>query len=167
MSYMKSVLPGKMKMLVRYAQKITGDANEAEEIAAETMLKALEKHYLYKKGTNINAWLWTMMKNIVRDRWRRSNRVPTCSLDKLHDGSVPTYEEYDKWLSDEMLYALRSLPRRQLSVLIHVVIGGLSYRETAEKLCIPIGTVMSRLQRAKSKMRERLKNVEKELQTNH
>lgn len=160
MSAVRAILPKKWKTLMRYATKIEGEIGAAEELAAETILRALEKEFLFKPGTNINAWLWTIMKNIKRDQFRRMKRRKEVSLDALNHFIEPSYTEDVDGLSDPMLNAIKSLDVHYRKILIAVVLDDLSYKATAIKFDIPIGTVMSRLSRAKQKLREALEDVD-------
>ena len=117
----------------------------------DTLERAWLKLHLYQSGTNLRAWLFTVMHNahVNRLRGRREEE----SLDESMYELVASQPATDGLLIRDLDRAVRSLPDEQREVLLLVVLEDMSYEQTAQTLGIPIGTVMSRLSRAREKLR--------------
>lgn len=144
--------------LRRYARALTGSREAADDLTQDTLERAWAKRDLWQPGTNLRAWLFTVMHGVFVNglrRWR-----PTESLDALDFEGV---EQRDTAASAETAIAVRdlrralaSLPDEQRQVVLLVGLEQLSYAETAEVLGVPIGTVMSRLARGRERLRQLL-----------
>jgi RNA polymerase sigma-70 factor (ECF subfamily) len=135
------------------ARALTGRDADALDLLQETLLRAWRGFATYARDENLKAWLFTILRHAWTDRCRR-HRLEPASLDPEID--VPSAPPPDARLPDELLNALRSLsPSHQLLVLLRDV-EGLSYKELARTLDIPIGSVMSGLHNARRKLREKL-----------
>jgi len=145
-----------MNELVRVATGSCGDREVAEDIVQETYYRAWKYWDTFDPGTNCRAWLYKIMFNVIRARIDRT--VPTVSLDNpdfesQHPLTAPTVPN----LTDVMA-VFSALPDDFRAPLVLVAIEGFSYREVAEILGLPIGTVMSRLHRARAAMRKALED---------
>jgi len=134
--------------LRRYARALTRDADTADDIVQDTLVRALRSEHLFHGG-DVRAWLYTILTNLNRNRLRTLSRRP--ALSPIKDGDAAMAEgEAD---SRDIARALDHLAEEQRSALILVVLEGLTYREVAEVQGVPIGTVMSRLARARMQIK--------------
>lgn len=137
--------------LRRYARALVGDRATADDLVQDTLERAWSKLHLYRHGTDLRAWLFTVMHNVHVNRVRAAR--PT---DPLEDGMPELAQratQGDALLVRDLERAIAALPAEQREVLLLVALEDLSYEETARVLGIPIGTVMSRLARAREKVR--------------
>ena len=142
--------------LRRYARALTGDVWAADDLVQDTLERACSKWRLWLAGTNLRAWLFTMMHNLfvsqVRQDKRRSALVNAVDLDDVaHALQAPAAPPGSAM---DLQRCLLRLPADQRAVLLLVTLEDLSYAEVAKLTGVPIGTVMSRLSRARDRMRE-------------
>jgi RNA polymerase sigma-70 factor, ECF subfamily len=130
--------------LRRYARALTRNAETADEIVQDTLVRALRSEHLFHGG-NVRAWLYTILTNLNRNRLRSISRRPV--LAPIKDGDAVTAGADTG--SRDIARALEELAEEQRTALLLVVLEGLTYREVAEVQGVPIGTVMSRLARAR------------------
>jgi RNA polymerase sigma-70 factor (ECF subfamily) len=130
--------------LRRYARALTRDAETADEIVQDTLVRALRSEHLFHGG-NVRAWLYTILTNLNRNRLRSISRRPV--LAPIKDGDAATAGADTG--SRDIARALEGLAEEQRTALLLVVLEGLTYREVAEVQGVPIGTIMSRLARAR------------------
>lgn len=158
--------------LYRMALRLTRNAADAEDLVQETYLRAFRARHQFRPGTNLRAWLFRILMNAFINEYRKQARRPSnTSLDELDDfslyhqmldgrpqvGSGTIEEEVFARLSEErVLAALDDLPLEFRQVVHLADVEGFSYREIAEILGIPIGTVMSRLHRGRRKLQRLL-----------
>lgn len=141
--------------LRRYARALVKDPDRAEDLLQETLARALGKFHFWRAGSNLRAWLFTIMHNQFVNDCRRSNKRPDGRY--LDDISGPEAsacgdaEDYARVTDIEA--AIMRLPDEQRAVLLLVSLEGLSYADTARVLGIRKGTVMSRLHRARERVR--------------
>ncbi|MFZ1909920.1 MAG: sigma-70 family RNA polymerase sigma factor [Burkholderiales bacterium] len=137
--------------LRRYARALVGDRSAADDLVQDTLERAWAKFHLYRGGTDLRAWLFTVMHNVHVNRIRAQR--PTDAL----AGDLPEVAQRaaqgDSLMVRDMDRALAKLPAEQREVLLLVVLEDMSYEEAARTLGVPIGTVMSRLSRARGKLR--------------
>jgi len=142
--------------LRRYAVALLRRRDEADDLVHDCLARALDKLHTRREEADIRAWLFTIMHNlfISQTRRRRSRPAPE-SLDDSHESNTglrATQEDALLWR--DLQRGLAMLPDDQRSVLLLISIEDLSYAEAAQVLGVPIGTVMSRLARAREKLRE-------------
>lgn len=137
--------------LRRYARALIGDRAAADDLVQDTLERAWTKLHLYRTGTNLRAWLFTVMHNVHVNRVR--GRRPDEPLDEQMQELVVSAPAADYLVLRDLDRALARLPDEQREVLLLVVLEDMSYEQTAEALAIPVGTVMSRLSRAREKVR--------------
>jgi RNA polymerase sigma-70 factor (ECF subfamily) len=144
--------------LRRYARQLTRDNHQADDLLQETITRALGKLYLYDPSGSFKGWLCTIMKNLFLDDRRRRQKWPTSSFVEQEHGAhrFAKPEQVDRLVLKELKVAITKLPEAQRKVLMGVVAEGWSYEEAAERLGIAIGTVRSRLFRARSALMEML-----------
>jgi RNA polymerase sigma-70 factor (ECF subfamily) len=149
--------------LQRFAFKLTADKDEANDLLQETSLRALENMEKYTPDTNFKGWIYTIMRNIFINNYRKVLREQTFVdyTDNLHNiDSVQltmdsvTENDYDR---KELSRALNSLPDSS-RVPFTMFLSGFKYREIAEKLSLPLGTVKSRIFLTRRSLQEELKD---------
>jgi RNA polymerase sigma-70 factor (ECF subfamily) len=138
--------------LRRYARALTRDAETADDLVQDTLVRALRSEHLFHGG-DARAWLYTILTNLNRNRLRALSRRPLLSSIEEHDAPDLAGPETG---SRDIGRALDGLVEDQRAALLLVVLEGLSYREVAEVQGVPIGTVMSRLARARMQIKSHL-----------
>ncbi len=137
--------------LRRYARALVGDRATADDLVQDTLERAWAKLHLYRRGTDLRAWLFTVMHNV------HVNRVRATRLTDVLDDEMPELAQRapqgDALLVRDLDRGIARLPAEQRAVLLLVTLEEMSYDEVARTLGIPIGTVMSRLSRAREKLR--------------
>lgn len=138
--------------LRRYARALVGDRAGADDLVQDTVERGWRKLSSWRRGSDMRAWLFGIMHNLYIDQ-RRRPAVPTDALDE--DTDEATVEAlHDKVLAmRDLESALRALPSEQREILLLVALEEMTYDEVASTLRLPIGTVMSRLSRARQKLR--------------
>lgn len=144
--------------LFRLAMWLERNRAEAEDVVQETMIQALRSFHRFQQGTNCRAWLITILQRIVSNRRRAKGRsIVVSDLDDRIADRVPFVPPVPQQLTDELvLESLRRLPTAFQEVIVLCDVEDLSYKEAAEALAIPIGTVMSRLHRGRAQLRTEL-----------
>jgi RNA polymerase sigma-70 factor (ECF subfamily) len=137
--------------LRRYARALVGERAAADDLVQDTLERAWSKLHLYRRGTDLRAWLFTVMHNVHVNRLRAAR--PTDPLEDEMPELAQRATQGDALMVRDLERAVAALPVAQRQVLLLVALEDLSYEETARVLEIPIGTVMSRLARAREKLR--------------
>lgn len=139
--------------LRRYARALTGERAAADDLVQDTLERAWAKLALWRPGSDLRAWLFTVMHNVYVNQVRsRASRPPLAREDEA--AHLPDRAQQADMLEVRDLdAALAGLPQEQREVLLLVALEQLSYGEAAKVLGIPIGTVMSRLSRARERLR--------------
>lgn len=149
--------------LYRYAFRLAGQASDAEDLVQQTFLVAQQKLHQLREAERASAWLYAVLRSCFLKSRRKA--VPqtmddSFALDSLAD--LPAGDDSDAWLDREALQlALAELPDEFKIVVLMFYFEELSYKDIADQLEIPIGTVMSRLSRGKAHLRRRLAPDEK------
>jgi RNA polymerase sigma factor (sigma-70 family) len=137
--------------LRRYARALVGDRATADDLVQDTLERAWAKLHLYRRGTDLRAWLFTVMHNVHVNRVRAAR--PTDMLEDEMPELAQRAPQGDTLLVRDLDRAIARLPAEQAAVLLLVTLEEMSYEEVSQTLGIPIGTVMSRLSRAREKLR--------------
>jgi len=159
-----------LDILYNTALRMTGNVQDAEDLVQETFVRAYRFFDKFQEGTNCKAWLFKIMKNNYINRFRKKAREPsTVSFDELAGAQsaeswlppIPSAEsqlspDLDELVEDDVKYALESLPFEFKMVVILSDIAEFSYKEIAEIMGTPIGTVRSRLSRARGVLQKKL-----------
>lgn len=158
-----------MDALYNFAFHLTYDEDDANDLVQETFLKSYRFIDSYQKGTNAKAWLFKILKNgFINDYRRKSKRPMQIDFDPLvnyqdtdEDSSVQVVdlrqEMFQGLIGDEVTKALNELPVDFKTVILLCDIEEFSYEEIARIIDIPIGTVRSRLHRARNLLKEKLR----------
>ena len=152
-------LPAQLPRLWRFAIRLTRHSTDAEDLVQRTCLRALEKKMQWQLGSNLMAWLLTIMHSIWMNELRQRRTHPEELLDEISLGLSQhvSNETPDQALScQQILRQVDGLPEGQRLVLNLIAIEGLTYQETAMVLEVPLGTVMSRLARARQSLESKI-----------
>ena len=152
----------------RVARGLVASREEAEDLVQETYARAFRSWQSYTPGTNLRAWLLRILTNLNIDRGRRQQRRPDTQpleegdyflYNKIEEQAGRPLEEeqaVERLSQDDVVSALSAVPHDFRDVLVLVDIGDFSYQDAAQILDIPIGTVMSRLHRARRVLKREL-----------
>lgn len=147
--------------LYNFALRMTGDGDDANDLVQDTFLKAFRFFDKFEKGTNCKAWLFRIMKNTFINAYRKKTKEPIKvdyeEVENFYENVKPSStdsahlekEIYDNLLDDEISSAIASLPDDFKTVIILSDIEGFTYDEIADFVDCPVGTVRSRLHRAR------------------
>ncbi len=156
-------LLGVQDELLRFAYKLTSDREEAHDLLQETSLKALDNEEKYTPDTNFKGWIYTIMRNIFINNYRKVVRDQTFidTTDNLYHLNLPRDTAYE---STERAYDLKEMRRivnalpKEYKEPFSMHVSGFKYREIAEKLDLPLGTVKSRIYFTRQKLQQALKD---------
>lgn len=156
--------------LYNFAYQLSYNDDDANDLVQETYMKAFRFIDSYQEGTNSKAWLFKILKNIFINEYRRKKREP----EKIDYDDVITFSDedddnsaayfdlredlFDNMMGDEITNALNKLPIEFKTVILLCDIEGFTYEEIAKIIDIPIGTVRSRLHRARNMLKQLLKD---------
>ena len=160
--------------LYNYALKISGNTDDAQDLVQETYYKAYRHFDKFQSGTNSKAWMFMILKNTFINDYRKSKREPykldyeqiqnfyeNIKSDRAQENNLDS-DYYNNLLDDELTEAIDQLPTKMREVFLLCDLEGYSYEETAELVDCPIGTVRSRLHRARHMLQEILFDYAKE-----
>ena len=146
---------GQLGSLRRYARSLTRDGTDAEDLVHDTLIRAYERQGTFRRGGNLRSWLLSILHNAFMDatRTRRSEAARIEQAGYLADRSTQAPQEHAVRLA-QVRDAFLGLVEEQRAALHLVAIEGLSYQEAADTLGVPLGTLMSRIGRARAALRE-------------
>ena len=156
-------LLGMQSELRRFALKLTADSEEANDLLQETSLKALDNEDKYTPDTNFKGWMYTIMRNIFINNYRKTVRDQTFvdQTENLFHLNLPQDSGFESTEGNYDLKEIRkivhSLPK-EYRVPFSMYVSGFKYREIAEKLGLPIGTVKSRIFFTRQRLQKDLKD---------
>jgi len=149
--------------LRRFAMTLTGDVDQADDLVQQACEKALLKQDQWQAGTRLDSWVYRIIQNQhidqLRSQGRRSEHLHEDSVEELVDASAKGLPESENMLS-VLSRIIHELPEEQRMVMLLVAVEEHSYREAADTLMIPVGTVMSRLARARARITEMLEDAD-------
>lgn len=160
------VLPH-LDTLYRVARRLTGEGADAEDLVQETLLKAWRGWNGFTAGSNVRAWLLTILRNAFISRWRsRKHEGTAISLDDADPHAIyeavgsqdPSGEFLERIVDRKVVAAVEALPAEYREALVLSDLEGLPYAEVAQVLGIPVGTVKSRLFRARRQLQHQLRD---------
>jgi RNA polymerase sigma-70 factor (ECF subfamily) len=155
------------------ALRMTRNPADAEDVVQETFLKAYRGYGSYQEGTNLKAWLYRILTNTYINKYRKAQRRPNeVELGELQDlylyrrlgeqsGATESAETtaLEMFVDEDIIEAIESLPENFRLPVLYADVDGFSYKEIAEILDVPIGTVMSRLHRGRKALQRKLWNL--------
>lgn len=143
-----------------YARTLCGNQADADDLVQETLVRAIESVSSYRNGSNMRAWLFTIMRNRFFTNARKQARECTGAADCVSHIPKSNGEQQEWHLRGrELARALYDLPLHYREALVLVVVLGESYHDASRILCCDIGTIKSRVNRARSKIRSALGDV--------
>jgi RNA polymerase sigma-70 factor (ECF subfamily) len=154
MNNLSNLLEQEIPRLRRYARALVRDAHSADDLVQECLLRAWSRAHLWQPGTNLRAWLFTILHNIHVNRIRsvlREGRAVKVEHAEGHLVCAPS--QLPRVELRDLQEALYKLPEEQRTVILLVGLEGLPYDTVAEILSVPVGTVRSRLSRARQALR--------------
>ncbi len=141
--------------LRRYARALTGSADQADDLVQDCLERAIRKRHLWSPTGTLQNWLFTILINIYRNQLRSIKSRPSLSsLDDMTIEPAVAASQPSSVALAETQRALATLPLDQREVLLLVTVEGMAYKEAAQVLGIPIGTLMSRLGRGRERLRK-------------
>ena len=150
--------------LYRQAMKLTNNPDDAQDLVQDTFERGFKAFDSFKEGTNFAAWMTTIERNAYFNQYAKAKRRPQRAND-----STGEYDDWDLYSASEHSYepeeimaALNRLSPERRQVFIDAAIDGKSYSQVAEEQGVKIGTVMSRLNRARTQLKRELANYAKE-----
>ena len=157
MSEFHRLIEQQIPRLRRYARVLTRNPDRADDLVQDTLSRALDKQHLWQTGTNLGAWLFTIMHNQNVNNVRRNFRESAAvDIEQVSTTLPATTDPSASRKMVELDRALARLPLGQQQVILLVGLEGMSYEDTAEILSIPVGTVRSRLSRGRDTLRQLL-----------
>jgi RNA polymerase sigma-70 factor, ECF subfamily len=156
----RSQLASELPPLRRFARALTGDPALADDLVQDCVERALIKSHLYDPARPLRAWLYAVLRNLYISGLRRNGRSTVVkTVDDLMEGegAVPPAQE-ERLSVGSVSAALDRLAQQHREVIVLVALEEMSYRDVSEILGVPIGTVMSRLSRAREHLRQLLED---------
>jgi RNA polymerase sigma-70 factor, ECF subfamily len=151
----RQAIAAELPRLRRYARALLRDAGEADDLVQECLLRALGRLDQWRDGDSPRRWLFTILHNLhvdrARTRMRRPHEASIHAIDGTRLGEGP--HQLERVAVQDVLEALRRIPSERREALILVGVEGMSYRDAADVLGIPVGTLMSRLGRGRQQLR--------------
>jgi len=142
--------------LYRYAYRLSGSSADAEDLVQDTFCKAQQRLSQLRDPSRARPWLFSILRNAYLHQLRAARSQPCVSLEAAGDVAEPLPESLPEVDPEQLQQALNELPEVYRTPIILFYFEEFSYRDVAEQMDLPIGTVMSRLARAKSYLRARL-----------
>ena len=155
----REALIAELPRLRRYARALLGDPQRADDLVQDSVERALSRLALFRAGTNMRSWLFTIMHNLHVNALRRGGRAP--DVEPLGTGALEAAVAPGQGASlavRDVGRALELLPAEQRQVLLLIGLEDMSYRDAAQVLGVPIGTVMSRLYSARKRLADALED---------
>lgn len=165
-----------LNALYNYARSISYSDQDAEDLVQETFMRAYRYFHQYTPGTNCKAWLFTILRNLYNTKYKKYKNTPDQvhyeAEEQIYEQIVnedlttviknPEEEFFENILPDEIVNAIEDLPEKYRSCIVLSDVEDFSYKEIAEILDIPIGTVMSRLHRGRNILKKKLVDFARE-----
>lgn len=143
--------------LRRFAVALVGNASAADDLVQDTVERALERRAALVDIARIYGWIRSILHNLYIDEIRRQrSRGPALDIDDLAEALTPTVPADDRSEVRDFLRGMSALSADHRRILLLVGVEGMSYREIADELAVPLGTVMSRVARARAQLRAEL-----------
>jgi len=148
-----------MDRLRKFAWKLTRNDADADDLLQNTVLRAMEKKHLFQEGSNVFSWSSKIMYNLFVTDYRRKVKFESQYDPEPHlEKKEANVDHDDMMMMQEVGEAMKKLSNEHREILIMITIQGMKYDEASEKLNIPVGTVRSRLSRARSILMNLMEN---------
>lgn len=155
-SHLRQLLADSLPNLRAFARTLTNNPTQADDLVQETLIKALSHLDSFQIGTNLNAWLFTILRNCFYSELRKRRREVE-DVDNVHAERLTVApDQIDVLQLNEFRAALSRLPDEQREALILVGASGFAYEEAAAICGVPVGTIKSRVNRARKRLAEML-----------
>ena len=174
----ETLLAPHLDALLRTAERLTGSASDAEDLVQESLLKGLRFFDRFERDTNFKAWIFKILMNGFVNTYRaRKRRGPSVDVDAVSEALTadepadvtaerPTFNDRESMMfelvDERVKQALMELPEELRTVFLLSAVEGFKYREIADIMDCPVGTVMSRLFRGRAMLKERLTTFARE-----
>jgi len=145
--------------LRRYARGLAGERERADDLVQDTLERAWRKFPLWQRRGDVRAWMFGIMHNLYIDRLRGQRATPEAGAGDALPEPAQRATQSDRLEVRDLERALQRLPAEQREVLLLVGVEALGYQQAADVLGVPIGTVMSRLSRARERLRAELEGA--------
>jgi RNA polymerase sigma-70 factor (ECF subfamily) len=143
-------LVAEIASLRRYGRSLAGSRAAADDLVQDTLERAIQKFHLFEPGTKLRLWLFTIMRNIFLDHYRKSRKLGLVSLDAADFQAEPRPgDQLDRLVHRDLVTQMARLKPEYRELLVLVGLEGLSYQQAAAITGVPLGTVRSRLFRAR------------------
>lgn len=153
----RSAIAAELPRLRRYARALQRDPGAADDLVQDCLERALSRQHLFQTGSNLRAWLFTILHNIhvntVRGQIRTAERVVASTDEDNGIEGVTNPSQNDGLELRDLSRALDALTEEQRQVVLLIGLEEMSYRDASEILGVPVGTVMSRLSRGRDRLR--------------
>ncbi len=153
---LKSQVANEVPYLRRFARGLTNDPVYADDLVQDTIERAITRLHLFEQNRKLRTWLYTILRNLYINELRKQGRRGThMSIDDVLESSLSEGpSQSDKIIEIDIKQAIMALPDEQREVLVLVALEEVTYEEAAKIVDVPVGTIMSRLSRARSKLKE-------------
>ena len=148
----RQAIAGEIQSLRRYARVLCRDQDRADDLVQEALLRAIAKLHLFSPGTNLRGWLFTILRNLFLNRSRREDFERSWAAEQVSAGLDDDVAEAIQTHRIELAQVsahLDALPPPMRELLLLIAVDGMSYEEAAAVTAVPVGTVRSRLNRAR------------------
>lgn len=157
MENVRDLIREQIPALRRYARALVGDRDRADDLVQDCLVRAISAEHQWKPGTNIRAWLFTILHNVYVSDWRKISRRPSVVSIETEEWRLETPpSQITNVQVGELDRALATLPEQQRITILLVGLQGMDYQEAAAVMGVPLGTVRSRLSRARQALQNQL-----------
>jgi RNA polymerase sigma-70 factor, ECF subfamily len=153
---LREAMLGVVPSLRAFAMSLCGNVDRADDLVQETLLRAIANINSFEPGTNMSAWLFTILRNLFRSEYRKRRREVEDGDGRYADTLKSHPEQYGRVEFEELREALAKLPPDQREALILVGASGFSYEEAAAICDCAVGTIKSRVNRARTRLAQQL-----------
>ncbi|WP_043744530.1 sigma-70 family RNA polymerase sigma factor [Paramagnetospirillum magneticum] len=153
MNTVESQIEAEIPGLRRYARALSGDVTQADDLVQDCLERALSRLALWRRDSNLRAWLFTILRHVWIDELRRRKVRPEHGgMDDAMDSAAAAPSQMDRLAVRDLVAALALLAPEQRETVLLVGLEGLTYAEVAGVTGVPVGTVMSRLKRGRDRL---------------
>ncbi|KIL98685.1 DNA-directed RNA polymerase specialized sigma subunit sigma24-like protein [Paramagnetospirillum magnetotacticum MS-1] len=153
MSKIESQIEAEIPGLRRYARALSGDVSQADDLVQDCLERALSRLTLWRRDSNLRAWLFTILRHVWIDELRRRKIRPELNgMDDVMDSAATAPNQMDRLAVRDLGAALALLAPEQREAVLLVGLEAMSYAEVAAVTGVPVGTVMSRLKRGRDRL---------------